>query len=99
MKLNILLVDDDQAVSNVIGGQLQIWGYNLYEAANGLEALKKLIQMADPISTSCGEITISISYGTAAYDENISLDHIIGIADQAVYQQKQAKKKAAGSGQ
>jgi diguanylate cyclase (GGDEF)-like protein len=46
MKLNILLVDDDHAVRRMIRSQLLDWGYGLYEAANGLEALEKLIQMA-----------------------------------------------------
>jgi len=46
MKLNILLVDDNQAVRKMIGNQLLNWGYSLDEAANGLEALEKLIQMA-----------------------------------------------------
>ena len=46
MKLNILLVDDDQAVRSMIRNQLRNWGYDLYEAANGLEALEKLLQMA-----------------------------------------------------
>jgi two-component system cell cycle response regulator len=46
MKLNVLLVDDDQVVRKMIRSQLQDWGYNLYEATNGLEALEKLMQMA-----------------------------------------------------
>ncbi len=46
MNLRILLVDDNQSVRNTIRDQLQTWGYDLYEAANGLEALDKLIQMA-----------------------------------------------------
>ena len=46
MKLNILLVDDNQAVRKMIRNQLRNWGYDLEEAANGLEALEKLIQMA-----------------------------------------------------
>ncbi len=46
MKLRILLIDDNQAVRNMICDQLRNWGYDLYEAANGLEALDKLIQMA-----------------------------------------------------
>ncbi len=48
--------------------------------------------MADPISTSNGEIKISISYGTAVNSDPVSLDRLIGIADQALYRQKQAKK-------
>ncbi len=46
MKLNILLVDDNQAVRKMIRNQLRNWGYEVEEAANGLEALEKLIQMA-----------------------------------------------------
>lgn len=46
MKLNILLVDDNYAVRETIRDQLRNWGYGLEEAANGLEALEKLIQMA-----------------------------------------------------
>jgi len=46
MKLNILLVDDNQAVRKMIHNQLRNWGYEVEEAANGLEALEKLIQMA-----------------------------------------------------
>jgi len=46
MKLNILLVDDNQAVRKMIRNQLLNWDYNLDEASNGLEALEKLIQMA-----------------------------------------------------
>jgi len=47
---------------------------------------------ADPISTSSGEIEISISYGTATNSDPASLDHLIGRADQALYRQKQGKK-------
>lgn len=46
MKLNILLVDDNQSVRKMIRSQLRNWGYDVEEAANGLEALEKLIQMA-----------------------------------------------------
>jgi diguanylate cyclase (GGDEF)-like protein len=49
--------------------------------------------MADPISTSDGEIEISISYGTAVNSDPISLDRLIGMADQALYRQKAARKK------
>jgi two-component system, cell cycle response regulator len=47
MKLNVLLVDDDQAIRKVICRTLPDWGYNAYEAANGSEALDKLKQMAE----------------------------------------------------
>ncbi len=47
MKLNILLVDDHKAVRSMICGQLQHWGYNPVEAANGKEALEILVQLAD----------------------------------------------------
>jgi diguanylate cyclase (GGDEF)-like protein len=46
MKLSILLVDDNQAVRSTIRNQLRNWGYSLDEAANGLEALEKLMQKA-----------------------------------------------------
>ena len=46
MKLNILLVDDNYAVRKTIRDQLRGWGYHMEEAANGLEALEKLIQLA-----------------------------------------------------
>jgi len=46
IKLKILLIDDNEAVRRMIGNQLRNWGYGLDEAANGLEALDKLIQMA-----------------------------------------------------
>lgn len=46
MKLNVLLVDDNQAVRGMIRNQLRNWGYEVSEAVNGLEALEKLIQMA-----------------------------------------------------
>jgi two-component system, cell cycle response regulator len=46
MKLRILLVDDNHAVRKTIRNQLQDWGYDLYEAANGLEALEILMNMA-----------------------------------------------------
>jgi len=49
--------------------------------------------MADPISTSNGEIRISISYGTAVKSDPISLDRLIGLADQALYRQKQERKR------
>jgi two-component system, cell cycle response regulator len=45
-KLGILLVDDSHAVRKMIGVQLLEWGYDLYEASNGLEALEMLTQMA-----------------------------------------------------
>lgn len=46
MKLSILLVEDNEAVRNTIRSQLELWGYDVFEAAHGLEALEKLIQMA-----------------------------------------------------
>ena len=49
--------------------------------------------MADPISTSDGEIKISISYGTAINSDPISLDGLIGLADRALYQQKENRKR------
>jgi diguanylate cyclase (GGDEF)-like protein len=50
--------------------------------------------MADPISTSGGEIKISISYGTAVNSDPVSLDRLIEMADQALYQQKLKRKKS-----
>jgi len=47
MNLNLLLVDDNKAVRSMICGQLQLWGYNFEEAANGKEALEILVQLAD----------------------------------------------------
>lgn len=49
--------------------------------------------MADPISTSDGEIRISISYGTAVNSDPISLDRLIGLADRALYRQKEVRKR------
>jgi two-component system, cell cycle response regulator len=48
---------------------------------------------ADPISTSSGEIRISISYGTAVNSNPVTLDNLIGMADKALYQQKRKKSK------
>lgn len=48
---------------------------------------------ADPISTPTGEIRISISYGTAANSNPMTLDGLIGVADKALYQQKRKKNK------
>ncbi len=47
MKLNILLVDDNNTVRKLIAKQLRLWGYRVEEAANGKEALERLIQMAE----------------------------------------------------
>jgi two-component system cell cycle response regulator len=47
MNLNILLVDDNKAVRRMIGKQLRSWGFNVDEAADGKEALEKLIQVAE----------------------------------------------------
>lgn len=49
--------------------------------------------MSDPISTSDGEIKISISYGTAVNSDPVSLDRLIGLADRALYRQKAIRKK------
>lgn len=49
--------------------------------------------MADPISTSDGEVSISISYGTAVNTDALSLEKLIGLADQALYRQKQMRKR------
>jgi len=46
MKLNVLLVDDEPVIRKMIGSQLLDWGYGLDEAANGLDALEKLILKA-----------------------------------------------------
>jgi two-component system cell cycle response regulator len=47
---------------------------------------------ADPISTSSGEIEISISYGTAVNSDPVSLDLLIEAADQALYRQKHKRR-------
>lgn len=49
---------------------------------------------ADPIATSGGEIRISICYGTAAHSDPVSLDNLIEIADKALYEQKNLRKKS-----
>jgi two-component system, cell cycle response regulator len=49
--------------------------------------------MADPISTSDGEIRISISYGTAVNADTVNLDRLIAIADRALYRQKEIRKR------
>ncbi len=51
--------------------------------------------MADPISTSGGEIKISISCGTAANSDPVSLDNLIALADRALYQQKKLRKRSS----
>jgi len=51
---------------------------------------------ADPISTSGGEIRISISYGDATNLDPASLDHLIERADRALYKCKQEKKVVSG---
>lgn len=48
----------------------------------------------DPIATSAGEIAISICYGTAVNEDPMGLDHLIEIADKALYEQKSLRKKA-----
>jgi two-component system, cell cycle response regulator len=48
---------------------------------------------ADPISTTSGEIRISVCYGTAANSDPISLDSLIEMADKALYRQKRISKK------
>ncbi|HTY62238.1 MAG TPA: diguanylate cyclase [Acidobacteriota bacterium] len=48
---------------------------------------------ADPISTTAGEIRISICYGTAANEDLANLDSLIEIADKALYEQKNSRKK------
>jgi two-component system, cell cycle response regulator len=47
----------------------------------------------DPISTTGGEIKISVSFGIAADSDPVQLDHLIGIADEALYKQKNEKKQ------
>jgi two-component system, cell cycle response regulator len=47
---------------------------------------------ADPVSTSGGEIKMSVSYGTAVHSDHVSLEYLIGIADAAMYRQKNGKK-------
>jgi two-component system, cell cycle response regulator len=49
---------------------------------------------ADPVATSAGEIRISICYGTAANTDPSSLDSLIEIADKALYEQKNLRKKS-----
>jgi GGDEF domain-containing protein len=49
--------------------------------------------MSDPISTSGGKINISISYGAAVNPEDSTLDSLIEAADQALYKQKQIRKR------
>ncbi|MGD0102264.1 MAG: diguanylate cyclase [Acidobacteriota bacterium] len=47
----------------------------------------------DPISTSDGDIKISISYGTAVNSDPVSLDSLIALADRALYRQKELRKR------
>jgi len=49
--------------------------------------------MSDPISTSDGEIRISISYGTAVNTDSFTLEKLISTADRALYRQKQIRKR------
>jgi two-component system, cell cycle response regulator len=49
---------------------------------------------ADPIATSGGEIRISICYGTAVHSDPVSLASLIDIADKALYEQKNLRKKS-----
>jgi diguanylate cyclase (GGDEF)-like protein len=49
----------------------------------------------DPVSTSSGDITISICYGTAVDTESVSLDNLIDRADKALYRQKRLRKATA----
>jgi diguanylate cyclase (GGDEF)-like protein len=46
MKINVLLVDDNQSVREMIRDRLLDWGYEVREASNGLDALETLIQLA-----------------------------------------------------
>lgn len=48
---------------------------------------------SDPIATTNGAITISISYGTAVNSTPTSLDRMIAVADEALYRQKHAKRQ------
>jgi diguanylate cyclase (GGDEF)-like protein len=48
---------------------------------------------SDPISTSDGDIKISISYGTAVNSDPVSLDSLIALADRALYRQKELRKR------
>jgi diguanylate cyclase (GGDEF)-like protein len=50
---------------------------------------------ADPVSTSTGEIRISISYGTAVNLDPAHLDSLIETADQDLYQRKRKRRKLA----
>jgi diguanylate cyclase (GGDEF)-like protein len=50
---------------------------------------------ADPISTTNGDINISICYGTAANSDLVSLDSLIDLADKALYRQKRRKNARA----
>ena len=45
-KLRVLLVDDNGPVRRMIAAQLREWGYEVREAADGLEALERLRQSA-----------------------------------------------------
>ena len=47
----------------------------------------------DPVATTGGEIRISVSYGSAVNANPVSLDRLIGIADQKLYRQKKEKKQ------
>jgi two-component system, cell cycle response regulator len=47
MKINVLLVDDNQSLREMIRDRLHDWGYEVREASNGLDALETLIQLAE----------------------------------------------------
>jgi two-component system cell cycle response regulator len=47
----------------------------------------------DPIATTDGEIKISVTYGIAVNSDPVSLDQLLGIADQVLYRQKHKKKQ------
>jgi diguanylate cyclase (GGDEF)-like protein len=48
---------------------------------------------ADPISTSVGAISLSVSYGMAVHSDPADLDRLIEAADQALYLQKKIKRE------
>jgi diguanylate cyclase (GGDEF)-like protein len=49
--------------------------------------------ISDPISTAGGEISISISYGTAVNTDQDNLDRLIDLADRALYRRKAIRKR------
>ncbi len=69
----ILLVEDDEAILQMISELLEDYGYTLFTASNGEEAIKRFLEQKDSIDLVLTDVIMPLMNGRDAYEKIHSL--------------------------